>query len=323
MNTHKFNGFTYSYNENFKNQKELFSITSEEDINITDLYHYYSLSRNSIKSLTERYIYANHPYQFNDPYDCYTGLISYDNCTLEDVLGLNDNFFKPEFIKRLYESSDRQNKIELDKHLHFLFFNVIYLKVGIFCLTNNIESIEMWSYYSNHKGFTVKYDIEKMPQNFWGPFRINYSDHFEPINYAILKRSCFFYQSNIKSINWKPENEYRMIFYGPDKMKIPFRDTPNSHNRKFHYNLNCVKEIVLGYSFFDIHEYNIKKSSNLKAYVSLKTNKKLKRKVLYHILKHNIPVSMIRKKGDDFSLKPFPVKLIQETCSKYILEFSY
>ncbi len=113
-----------------------------------------------------------------------------------------------------------------------------------------------------------------------------------------------------------------MIFYGPEKMKIPFRDTPNSHNRKFYYNQDCVKEIVLGYSFFDIHEYNSKKSSDLKAYVSLKTNKKLKRKVLYHILKHNIPASMIRQKINEFGLKPFPVKLIQETCNKYILEFS-
>jgi len=138
MITHTFNGFTYSFNENSQNQKRLFSIATEEDINITELYHYYSLSMNSIKSLTERFIYANHPYQFNDPYDCYPGLISYDNCTLKDVLELNDNFFKPGFIKHLYESSERQDKIKLDKHLHFLLFNVIYLKVGIFYLTNNI-----------------------------------------------------------------------------------------------------------------------------------------------------------------------------------------
>lgn len=323
MTEFKYNGFVYQFNENFKDQKELLFIKGKDSYQSNDeLYHYYALNTNGVNSLTKSYIYANHPYHFNDPYDCSRDLISYDNCKLEDVLELNDNFFESLFIKRLYESNDSADKVEMAKYLNFIIFNVVYLKVGIFCLTNNIESIEMWSYYSNHRGFTLNFDIDKIPQNFWGPFQINYTEDFKPIDYTIFKRASFIYQSNIKANCWKPENETRLIFFGPEKMKIPYRDTPNSHDRKFYYNPSSVKDIVLGQSFFEIHEYDFGKSTISRAFVTLKTKKKLKRKVLYYIIRNKIPVSMIGLKGsNEFKLKAFPFKLTQQTCNKYILDF--
>ena len=324
MIEYKYNGFVYQFNENFKDQKELFFIREEGDSqNDNEFYHYYALNNNGVDSFIKSYIYANHPEEFNDPYDCCRDLISYEQTNLDDILELNDNFFKPEMLKELYKSNDPKDKQKLYAHLNFLIFNVIYLKVGIFCLTTKIDSIEMWSYYTNHRGFALKFNLDKLPNNYWGPFPINYTKQFDQIDYSIFKRASFIYQSNIKALCWKPENESRIIFYGPETMKIPFRDTKNFHNRKFNYDPNCISEIILGYNFFEIHEYDLSKSDINKAYVSLKVNYKLKRKILKHILENDIPISMIRiRKEGKFALIPHPINLIQQTCKKYIIKFT-
>jgi hypothetical protein len=320
----KYNGFVYQLDENYKDQKGLLFIKKTDSPQDNDeLYHYYALNNNGVSSLVKSYIYANHPEDFNDPYDCGRDLISYEKTPWHDILELNDNFFDPDKLKKLYESNDAKDKQKLYDHLNFIIYNVIYLKVGIFCLTSKNDSIEMWSYYTNHRGFVLKFKMNELPSNYWGPFPINYAKQFDQINYSIFKKASFIYQSNIKASCWEPENESRIIFYGPNMMKIPYRDTPNSHTRKFYYDRNCLKEIILGYNFFEIHEYDLSKSTYDKAYVTLKVNKKLKRKVLKHILDNKIALSMIRiRKEGSFTLKPHPINLIKQSCKKYILEFT-
>jgi hypothetical protein len=320
----EYNNFVYQFDENYKNQKELFSIKkTDSPQNYDELYHYYSLNKNGVSSLVKSYIFANHPEDFNDPYDCCRDLISYEKTPWNEILDLNDNFFDSDKLKSLYESSDPKDKQKLYDHLNFLIFNVIYLKVGIFCLTSRNDSIEMWSYYTNHRGFVLKFKMDKLPNNYWGPFPINYAKQFNPINYSIFKKASFIFQSNIKASCWEPENESRIIFYGPNTMKIPFRDTPNSHDRKFYYDRSSITEIILGYNFFEIHEYDLSKSTFEKAYVTLKVNKKFKRKVIRHILDNQIPVSMIRiRRVDNFTLKPHSIKISKAGRKKFILDFT-
>lgn len=319
--SHSYNGYKYTFDPKSPDQTKMFSITSEDTEVPNELYHYYDCNFFGVDAIVKSYIYANHPYHFNDPYDCARGLISYDNCTLEDVLELNDDFFDKNLIEKLYRSKEQKDRKELIKHLNYLLFNVIYLKVGIFCMSGRVDNNTLWSYYSNHKGFAVKFNIQKIQQSFWGPFPVNYTDDFEPIDYLKFKRASFIFQSNIKSINWKPENEFRLLFFGPDTMRIPYFDTPNSHDRKFKIDINAVSEIVLGFNFFDINEYDTTRSTPDKGFVAIKSNKKNKRKLFRYLMENNIPVSMIRQKEDDFDYKPIPLRIKNETRSKYILDF--
>ncbi len=322
MIKYNYNGFQYKFNENYVSEQEVVSVTkigSTEPPN--ELYHYFSLGNNSISSLLENYVYANHPYNFNDPYDCYPGLISFDKCSFNDIIDLNDGIFDIEKLKILFNSEKEEDKRKLVKHMDYLLFNVIYLKTGIFCLTDNIKSIEMWSYYSNHEGFSIKFDLNKFPKTYWGPFPVNYSKSFDKIDYRIFKKASFIYQANVKAKCWEPENEFRLIFYGPNSMKIPQIDNPRAHNRKFYYNPKAIKEIVLGYSFFSIKEYDFDESTDERAVITLKFKHQLKIRILNYIFKTNTPLSMVKIKHNGFNLKPHPVKLQKISNKKYILTF--
>jgi len=54
------------------------------------LYKYYSLSSNSFDATSKGYLYASHPFQFNDPYDCNKYIFDLS----ETPLQIFDIFFK-------------------------------------------------------------------------------------------------------------------------------------------------------------------------------------------------------------------------------------
>ena len=318
--SHEFNNFIYNVKIGLSGRDIEIAKKDEEPYKGL-LYKYYGLSNNSIEALQENYIYASHPKEFNDPYDCYKDLISYENCDLNTVLKINDNFFDVELIKKYFYSKDSNDKIELYKRLHYMTFNRLYINTGIVCLTNNINSVEMWGHYSSHKGFGIKFDPKGFPKPNMGPFPINYSSVLEGVDYMKLEEFSFLYQASVKSIHWKPENEYRILFFSKIPLKIPGFDMPGSRDRKLKYDPKSVKEIILGFAFFDDNEIDIAKSNQVRAYIQLKKNRKRKRKVLYHALKNNIPVSWIRQNSVEYGFKPFNVSITQETCNKYIIDF--
>lgn len=50
-------------------------------------------------------------------------------------------------------------------------------------MTSDATNILMWSYYSNHQGFMIEFDITKFTTfKYHGPFPINYQDPIEAIS---------------------------------------------------------------------------------------------------------------------------------------------
>jgi hypothetical protein len=323
MAVHTFNRFNYSVDLNVKPERDIFQIKSEKFKEIpTELYHFFELDRKHINSILDHYVYAGHPYDFNDPFDCNKELISFENTSFNDILELNNGIFKPDLLAELFNSAKSEDKLKLYDHLNWLLYNVIYMKVGIFCATANCESMEMWSYYSKHRGYAIKFDLSYFPKNYWGPFPINYTDNFEKIEYKKFKKASFIYQSNIKAQCWDHENEWRLIFYGPNVMKVPHRDLPKAHKRKFYFNPKAIKEIVLGYSFFEINEYLNDQSSQEKQVVKLRKKRKEKRKILKYILTNNIQTSIINLKRESSStLGSKPIKIRSISATKYELSY--
>jgi hypothetical protein len=320
---YKFNGWNYKINPDPKGQPDLFEIKSDKyPVVPTELFHYYMVDFNSVDAFINHYVYANHPLDFNDPFDCNQELISLDSTSLEDILALNNGFFDTDKIIKLYSSNDPKDKYDLHKDILGLLCDVLYMKVGIYCMTNRDNSMEMWSYYSTHRGFVVKYDLDKLPKNHWGPFPINYTNDFKKIDYSLFKNSSFIYQSNIKAQCWDHENEWRLIFYGPDVMKVPNQDTPNAHSRKFYYHPQAIKEIIIGFNFFESNELDMLKSDSLNFYVHLRKDVKLKREFLKYLLKNKYKVSMIflkKESSSDLLSKPIEIEMI--SSNKYLIKY--
>jgi hypothetical protein len=116
----------------------------------------------------------------------------------------------------------------------------------------------MWSHYTSHKGFVVKYAIDKIPENFLGPFPINYIDDYETFNQkeTFLR---FLIASNIKyKKHWESEKEWRFLLSSPTGMKLPkflqnklLKKDQSKFPRFFSYsNYFSIKEVILGYKLF-------------------------------------------------------------------------
>jgi hypothetical protein len=324
MIEHIYNRYKYQFYEDASTEKELFKIISEKHSSIPDsFYKYYGINYFTVDSLINHYLYASHPWEFNDPFDCNRNLISLENASLDDILDLNNGIYPQDEINRYYKSNDPNDKKMLEDIYSKLLFFILYMRIGLFSLTTKNDSMEMWAYYAQHKGFALKFNLNYLPQNFMGPFPINYSDKFEKLEYTKFKKSSLIYQSNIKAKCWEDESEWRLLFYDQEKkLKVPFIDTPNAHNRKFYYNLIALTEVILGFKFFDLNEYDYTKSTAQDQIVKLRTNVKYKRKILRYILSQDYKIFMINYKKEsssDLVNKPITIEMI--STNKYRIKY--
>lgn len=81
-------GFLYLYDE-----IEGYNIVPEGVISPpSTFFKYYALTEYNVEALTNLYVYAAHPKQFNDPFDCNEKLITFD--TWNDVQCLWGDLFE-------------------------------------------------------------------------------------------------------------------------------------------------------------------------------------------------------------------------------------
>lgn len=239
----------YDVEYNVKGQNETLSfevINQKKQKKPQTLFKYYALNENSIDALLNSYIYATHPNQFNDVFDCFINLIKFDD------VEMNKNF-----LKNFYKLTDDKieeianNTSDIQKKIKKNLFNFI----GLISLTNDDNNILMWSYYTNHQGFCINFDYKLFPFKFHGPFPINYQKKVKPISIKDELKSSFelasLIQTNIKFKNWEHEDEWRLLIESPSEMVSPFNQC--GHNRKFKYPISAIKSITLGMKFFDFH----------------------------------------------------------------------
>ena len=268
----------------------------------TSLYKYHSLSENSMDSLINSYLYATHPMKFNDIFDCHENLIDFD-----------DNNFIRKFLSPVmsdFEIEDRlKNDInELKRSVSFNFKLIQYGDWGIVSLTENINSILMWSYYSNHKGFTIEFDYRQFPFEYYGPFPINYQKELTPLS---IKENhiciCVLYQATTKSIEWQHEKEWRIFILPPlgEKLKTDgYKNisTFGDHNRKFYYPIQSIKSITFGNRFFDVNELFQIDNNSFKIQLSDCKENNLKKAIISFIIKHEIDLHLVLGNHPDFKI---------------------
>lgn len=263
-------------------------------------YKYYALSENSVDAITAPYVYATHPNQLNDPFDCCKDIIKVDDEeTLSRLLG--DRY------DSLYNTlSEREFVDFVPKALNTL----MYRKYGIFSMTCNPYNELMWSHYSQKSGFCVELDVNKFTFKHYGPFPVNYVDTLPqiPTSEVGLKLAVNI-QCNVKRSAWSYENEWRLIIPNPKGIDMKsFGDKPFcynfgfEHNRQFKYPIEAMKRIILRKDFINQDDIVGQYESCIivkmnEGYTNKKNLMDLKIKLLDFIIDNEISTSILFPNG--------------------------
>jgi hypothetical protein len=246
----------WTYEIDYKSIPPSFNIIPNEEYIIPEtLYKYLPLEEKPVKLFEEFNLYATHPEKLNDPLDCAYNLFKYYD---ESV----DFFIKQYDEMPVEEVKENYNKDPSEAHRSFLYNCLddgLFKIIGIVALTGHISSLPMWAYYaSQQEGFALGYNAKKLKEeiNMFGPFPVQYKKTHDRPNFKDFRQEnpyptipnikidfslAMLYCSNIKSIQWEQENEWRFLCRVFDE---------TGEKREKPYSKSTLDEIVFGIRFF-------------------------------------------------------------------------
>jgi hypothetical protein len=279
------------------------------------LIKYYECNKYNCEAVINSYIWASHPKQFNDPFDC--------PMEVWDKNSFSDDIFKkiihPDFYKNFGHILMRNPRDEYIKFMN--------LFTGIICLNKYVEKNEdlLWGYYNQQKGFSVEFSSYELSNNFNSvPEEVQYR---EPNQFRIFQipkniqdASALFplltdWIKQKKRI-WENESEWRYIFF--DCNYDPCSGYGMIETRKKEFSLDSIKRITLGFKFFD-GCYLEKTEKGFKYDISKDGNIKEKKKLLRFIKKNQVRLDWINL----FNLKLVRVTIEIEMINCKTISFKY
>ena len=279
---------------------------------------YYSLTDFNIDALLNNYIYAAHPLELNDPFDCYSKLIDTSEVDDNDIdfieKALNGGFNKDYILDEKVNHKD-----EIIKPI----YDFLFESHGIISMTDSEnQNPSLWANYTNsHRGFSITYKSKTLKEIAMGPFKVDYID--ELIKLPFKKKQILalvLWLVNVKSKYWSTEYEWRFIGRGVDKMYIPFENYGREmelkkQNRKLYLPENAIENITLGYYFFKYDNKMLNNQNQAVVDLNKENDQELKIKLLNHIKNNNIPLSMVflNKKELRFDSVPLKYKFIKDS----------
>ncbi|WP_417601664.1 DUF2971 domain-containing protein [Owenweeksia hongkongensis] len=252
------NGFVYKQTDALKN-----SIGHDKKLP-DNLFKYYSLSKKSVDAIINGELYASHPFDLNDVFDCSHNLW-YANKPIkfENYEWFYDKVLDKEEVIKVFEQDSRQG------HRKFIveFWTLLSDKFGIISMSGQESDLLMWPHYSGEYGFQVKFSARKLEKDITEGRNavltpVNYVDKLEMID--VSERDSFIvpfiYSTNIKYKNWSYENEWRFLVEGKGMgipySKVGFETILEDHKgndgaRLIKYEVDLQEEITLGKHFFN------------------------------------------------------------------------
>lgn len=216
---------------------------------------------NHQRMLANNELFLTSPSKFNDPFDS-TIPVCYDDGTREEIITYwmdHLNVTQPDLLKeerekeatKVYDSGLFRTP-KAKKDMAQLALNYTYKTIGVFSLSANLNSILLWSYYANeHRGFCVEFDTIKLFQHCVSHLKklesqskrgyqsfflrdVKYAANYPIINaYRTTLEDRTLTQLLTKSIDWKHEDEYRLVwFYGA--------------NKKINVDNGTIKSVIMG-----------------------------------------------------------------------------
>lgn len=145
--------------------------------------------------------------KLNDPFDCHPSLIDFSQVPTERA-----RTWGKEAIMDL-----ESNRFEHNRD-----------KTWLCSLSNNYDSLLMWSYYNCHKGICIGIDMEKADKylsRIWGStilgyikFEVQYKDIIEKPDFFKRKEDLWSYQLSTKAKAWEHEQEVRLVIVDPSRI---------------------------------------------------------------------------------------------------------
>ena len=192
------------------------------------VFKFYSLSKNSLDSFFNHYLYLSHPFQFNDLMDTTKYALDMRNISSEKYEELKQNAIKDNPCIRhcLETTKDTINESDSYTQQDFIWGSFFSFS-GIFCVSAGPQSRFnelMWSHYAKESGFMIEFNTQKLIDgiNNHSNNSIFKELYFKPVEYKNHPTSirCCDY-SNIQDINlfatyqkykgWSYENEWRLV----------------------------------------------------------------------------------------------------------------
>ncbi len=214
--------------------------------------------------LTHNEMYFSSPLQFNDPFDCGVGF-KWEGLSLEDYRNFVYEFVDSEItsdtdrmkmLLKMKETAKKfANKDVLAKTVKKT-IDIVNRKMGVFSLSGNLDSILLWSHYTSaHRGICLCYKFGELKEFIKGLIRIYksiilfrriiYSQQYPnviPKNMNDEER--FVAPLLIKSLEWKYEDEYRVIGY-------------NMARKTYRYENYILGRVILGARINQEHKKEI------------------------------------------------------------------
>ncbi len=170
-----------------------------------------------IKILENSSLNFTPPSKFNDPYDCYLGLISFAVTQKAIDRVKNDPTISDE-IKAKKMKDFKENPHELPHALNQI-ANDLLVKSGITCFSLNRENMLMWSHYANkHTGVCIEFHsiplIRSVTKN--GKIKVNvkevtYCSELDTINFHESPKVAVDNLVFTKAEDWSYEKEFRVL----------------------------------------------------------------------------------------------------------------
>ena len=231
----------------------IYEVTPDEPKKMpTTFFKYYALTDYSVDALTNMYVYASHPAQLNDPFDCDMKLAKIED--IENAKALWECEF--ERVEQMFKD-DEQAFFEYSTDC---FSALVFRKQGILSLTEKCDNMKMWALYAQNTGFCLEWDIRQFPFVTKGPFPIHYvsAEEIKEVSSREFDvQTMVIIQTNVKQECWAEENEWRLLIQNPEGFDMKtfgeHSDELNQffdHDRKFKYPIKALKSITLGINFF-------------------------------------------------------------------------
>lgn len=281
----------------------------------TTLFKFYSLQERNIIALMNHQFWASEPEDFNDLFDSKAFLIDFLNIDLETARNLVENPIEKSLIEESWKSG-LNFKFEVQKS----HYSTIFSKLGIISMSSCFDNELLWALYAQNSGFCIELDYSIFPENFQGPFPMNYVDKLETID--IMKYGGHFsllIQVTQKKKKWEFENEYRFIVKsGASPFKLShsmyYKHTSQTEavSRLVSYPPKAIIAVYLGFTFIkgeSVNNHEVKLTS---------TEKILKARLLDDIIGQNLDCYIIEKETDGMILKRSKIEIVKLGSYKYL-----
>lgn len=317
----KLSDWKYTY------KKNIIEIVPNFPIQIPDyFYKYYSITDYNIDAIINSKLYFSHPLVFNDLFDASIQMIDLNKISQQELVNLYDRYKeivwvheKKDYhsIKEFVHANLKYDKVDFLRTTLTFYWNVIFIKTGVLSLASIDNNILLWSYYTNHTGVAVEFQSLPIDNTeVFGPFPVNYSDKYETLNpkTAELDNEHLLYLTNVKSTDWRHENEWRLLLRR-NNLSIPNYKSEKliDENRLISYPKNIVNSIILGFKFFKgfiPYEVNKRTFKYTVGELDSKEYLDLKIKLLNYLVDNKIIIKQIQTNEDStFCIEAANVKI--------------